>query len=145
VSGLTQFLFIIYYLLFIYFMIISSGSVVKVNFSVPIHMRYQTPQFGATSLPVNIHPPEVYVQCGDTAQASRDAEFDFPYLVRRPAANGVALEHTANAVITIHVPTGKLEDVGIVGVGTAAATLVATAFILFEMFGRKHDTERKRK
>ena len=116
------------------------------NISVPIHMRYQTPQFGATSVPVYIRPPEVYIQCGDDAQASRAGGFDFPYLVRRPAANGVALALAVDSDITIYVPTGKLEDVGIVAIGTAAATLLATAFILFEIFGRRRrDVEDKKK
>ena len=118
------------------------------NISVPIHMRYQTPQFGATSVPVYIRPPEVYIQCGDgdDAQASHAGGFDFPYLVRRPAANGVALALAVDSDITIYVPTGKLEDVGIVAIGTAAATLLATAFILFEIFGRRRrDVEDKKK
>ena len=83
---------------------------------------------------------------GDAVQGKRAhmiPEFEFTYLVRRPA-HGVALAHAANTVITVRVPTGKLEDVGFVGVGTAAATLGATAFILFEIFVRQKREPSKR-
>jgi PIG-X / PBN1 len=137
-------LFIYFIYLFVYLFVVNlliiyvyyvSEKKTEVNISVPIHMRYQTPQLGATHVPVHIHPPEVYIQCDDQP----GAQIDFPFVARRlpNTASGVALTYVDKPVLTVQVPNGKMEDVGLVGIGTALATFVATAFILVEIFWKK--------
>lgn len=100
-------------------------------------MRYQTPQLGAEFVPVQIAPPEVFIKCEPNAWKG-DTNFDFPFYVRGAhiAASGVEVVK-AGEDITILVPTGKLEDTGVVSAGTTVATLAATIFVLVEIFCKR--------
>lgn len=133
------------YYLFVNVFVIASEKQVKVNVMIPIHMRYQTPQNNSLDLPVYISPPDVYIQCANlqAPSSAQSSPAGLPFVESEASINGVALTHEGDTVLTVRVPTGKLEDIQLVSWGTAIATLGATAFILFEIFWKPNHAIKK--
>ncbi len=122
-------------LLYCYFLTIPySSTAIVLNVTIPIHMRYQTPQHYIPYLPVHIYPPEVFFSC--QPQSPPKEESPFPFFANASSVVGAVIEKEGE-VVKILVPTGKLEDGGVVSAGTAFVTLAATAFVCIEMFWRK--------